>query len=105
MRRGATVTGRNTMLAGAALALGALAGAAQAEDDYGGLPEGEGREWVYFSCQHCHSLRTVTNQRFSRRVWDEVLTWMVEEQGMEELDPEIRADILDYLSEALGAEG
>ncbi|TVQ57468.1 MAG: aldehyde dehydrogenase [Rhodobacteraceae bacterium] len=89
-------------LAGAALA---LAGAAAAEDDYGGLPEGEGREWVYFSCQHCHSLRTVTNQRFSRRVWDEVLDWMVEEQGMVPLDPEIRAEILDYLAEALGAEG
>jgi cytochrome c len=101
------VTGRITIAAGAFTALAALGGAAMAEDgyDYGGLPEGAGRDEVYFSCQHCHSLRTVTNQRFSRRVWDEVLTWMVEEQGMDPLEPEIRADILDYLSENLGAEG
>lgn len=87
-------------------AMGALtlAGAAAA-DEFGGLPEGEGREAVYFSCQHCHSLRTVTNQRFSPRVWDEVLTWMVEEQGMQELEADERAEILNYLSTALGAEG
>lgn len=79
----------------------ALAGAAAAED-FGGLPDGEGREAVYFACQHCHSLMTVTNQRFSRRVWDEVLTWMVEDQGMSALDPDERAEILDYLASALG---
>jgi hypothetical protein len=74
------------------------------DDDFGGLPEAEGREEVYYGCIACHSIRTVTNQRLSRRVWDEVLTWMVEEQAMPELEPDERQIILDYLSTQLGTD-
>lgn len=80
-------------LAAALLALPALA----QEDDFGGLPEGPGQEEVFYNCSYCHSLRTVTNQRLQRWRWDQLLTWMVEEQGMAELDEETRAVILDYL--------
>jgi mono/diheme cytochrome c family protein len=62
------------------------------------LPPGEGVEEVYYNCIACHSLRTVTNGGYSRRVWDELLDWMVEDQGMPELPPEEREIILDYLS-------
>lgn len=88
----------------AALILAFSSPGAIAEEDFGGLPEGEGRETVYYACQACHSLTTVTNQRFSRRVWDEVLVWMVEDQGMAELPDEDYEVVLDYLATHLGIE-
>jgi hypothetical protein len=89
MRGGRTVRG-------AALAA-LLAAPAAAQDDFGGLVEGQGREDVFYNCGSCHSLRTVTNQRLQRWRWDQLLTWMVDEQGMAEPDPETRAAILEYL--------
>ncbi len=62
------------------------------------LPPGPGRETVFIKCAACHSLRIVLQQRLSRDVWDEVLSWMKEEQSMPELEPELRELILDYLS-------
>ena len=66
-------------------------------DDYAGLPEGLGREEVFYTCQVCHSLKIVTQQGLSHEGWDETLDWMVEEQGMDELDEPTRKLILDYL--------
>ena len=40
----------------------------------------------------------VSQQRLARDIWEETLDWMVEEQGMDELDHDERAEILDYLS-------
>ena len=79
-------------------------GPAAAEEDYQGLPPGPGREEVFYLCQACHSLKTVLQQRLSRDVWDETLVWMIEEQGMPELDPEDYARILDYLGSRLSPE-
>ena len=86
--------------AGAALCAVLLAGGAAASgpDDVGGLPAGPGQDEVAAYCLPCHSLAIVTQQRLSRRVWDEVLDWMVEEQAMPELDTADRALILDYLA-------
>jgi len=72
------------------------------EDDWGGLPPGPGREEVYYSCQACHSLRIVVQQGLTRDSWDETLVWMIEEQGMPELEPEERDLILDYLAQNYG---
>ncbi len=74
----------------------AASGTGEAEE-YGGLPEGPGREEVFYNCQACHSLMIVLQQRLSRETWDETLVWMVEEQEMDPLDPEERKIILDYL--------
>jgi len=70
--------------------------------DWGGLPLGVGREDVFYTCQACHSLSIVLQQRLSRESWAETLDWMVEEQGMPEPDPETWTLILDYLAEHYG---
>lgn len=62
------------------------------------MPEGEGRQDVYEVCAACHSLMLVEQQRLSRKIWDETLDWMVEEQGMPVLEPAERERILDYLA-------
>lgn len=66
------------------------------------LPPGEGVDEVYYGCIACHSLRTVTNGGYSRAVWDELLDWMVEDQGMMEPEPEVREIMLEYLATYIG---
>ena len=80
----------------------APASALSDEDEWDGLAPGEGREEVYYACQACHSLAIVKQQGLSRESWDESLIWMVEEQGMPELDPDERELVLDYLAELYG---
>jgi hypothetical protein len=46
----------------------------------------------------------VMQQNFDRRTWDEVLTWMVEDQGMWVMPPETRQIVLDYLVTHFGPE-
>lgn len=96
---------RSSIMSAAAAALMAVSvSPVHASEDFGRLPEGEGQETVFYSCVACHSITTVTNQRFSRRVWDEVLVWMVEDQGMPELPDDEREIVLNYLAKHLGAE-
>ena len=72
------------------------------DDDYDGLPEGEGRDEVYVICSGCHSIKLVAQQGLSRDSWQESLEWMVDEQGMTEMDPETHTLVLDYLATHLG---
>ena len=74
------------------------------DDDYDLLPEAEGRDEVYAVCSGCHSIKLVIQQGLSRDVWDEVLDWMVADQGMPELDPETRGIVLDYLDRHLNTD-
>jgi cytochrome c len=73
-------------------------------DEFGGLPEGPGREEVFYTCQACHSLAIVKQQGLDRDSWDESLVWMVEEQEMDPLEPEDRKLILEYLTTHYGRE-
>jgi hypothetical protein len=83
----------------------ATAGGSWAQDeDLGGLAPGPGQEVVYYTCNVCHSIRLVTQQRLSRERWDKLLEGMVEEQGMAEPAPEDRELILDYLAAHYGAD-
>jgi hypothetical protein len=78
---------------------------ALAQDDeaaLAALPDHPGKEETYYTCDGCHSFRLVSQQRLPRARWDQLLDWMVEEQGMAELAPEDRALILDYLEHAFG---
>lgn len=82
----------------------ALAVAAAVAQDENGLPDGKGREEVVIYCSACHSLKLVTQQGLSRQAWDDLLVWMVEEQGMEEIPPKDREIVLDYLARELSIE-
>jgi cytochrome c len=74
--------------------------------DWGGLPPGPGREEVHYTCTACHSIRMVTQQGLNRERWDDTLEWMVEEQGMSEIEDVATRDlILDYLSTHFGEAG
>ena len=89
-------------VAAAVLLTGTGLRAASAEDEYQGLPPGEGREEVFGLCVACHSMKLVTQQGLSRSTWKEVLVFMVEEQEMAELDPEDEKLVLDYLAKFYG---
>ena len=74
--------------------------AAQAEEsDYGVLVEAEGVEETYAYCSACHSERLVAQQGLTREKWIEMLEWMVEEQGMAEIEEPDYSKVIDYLSE------
>ncbi|MEM7023978.1 MAG: aldehyde dehydrogenase [Pseudomonadota bacterium] len=67
------------------------------DDQFQGLPEGPGQEDTYHACTACHAIHLVKQQRLSRSTWDGLLELMVEEHGMQELEPDEHALILDYL--------
>lgn len=66
------------------------------------LTPGENMDLVAAVCSVCHSLYMVTQQGLSRKRWDKMLDWMIEEQGMEELSANDRKAVLDYLSTYYG---
>lgn len=65
-------------------------------------PQGVGRNETGFTCNSCHSLAIVKQQGLSRGDWDDLLVWMVEEQGMPELSPQARDRVLDFLARNFG---
>lgn len=66
-------------------------------------PQTEGWEETGYLCNACHSLAIVKQQGLSKERWDKLLDWMVEEQGMPELEPDERVVILDYLAQNFGS--
>lgn len=77
--------------------------AAVPDDPFGpDWPAGAGREFTGHLCNACHSLAIVKQQGLSEKAWDELLDWMVEEQGMSELEPDDRALVVAYLAENFG---
>ena len=89
------------LLAAAMLAAGGT-GAAWADDLDPDWPQGPGREEAFYLCSACHSLAIVKQQGLNRESLDELLVWMVEEQGMDELEPDERTLILDFLAANFG---
>ena len=61
-------------------------------------PLGEGRELTGYACISCHSLAIVKQQGQTQEGWSELIDWMIEEQGMSELDQDERESIVNYLS-------
>jgi len=85
---------------GAAVICAPVTAETTAEDayEYGLLVDAPGVETTYFACIACHSEMIVAQQGLSRAKWDEMLVWMVEEQGMPEIGEPERSEILDYLA-------
>lgn len=67
--------------------------------DVGALYPAEGAGVTYDYCASCHSEMLVAQQGQTREGWDELLQWMVEEQGMQPIPEQDRETILDYLAE------
>ncbi len=53
-------------------------------------------------CTPCHSAAIILQNRMTRQRWDETITWMQNEQGLEDLPSQIRNQILDYLEAVRG---
>ena len=76
-----------------------LAAEATGESEYGVLHEAPGVDLTYAYCAGCHSEKLVAQQGLTREDWDQMLDWMVEEQGMAEIEEPDRSLVLDYLAE------
>lgn len=61
-------------------------------------PDGKGRVLTGNACMVCHSLAIVKQQGQTRAGWDEIIDWMIDEQGMRAPSSEDRDIMLDYLS-------
>jgi cytochrome c len=84
-------------------ALAGLPARAQDEDAaLAAMPDHPGKEEVFYTCNACHSIRLVTQQRLPRERWDQRLDWMVADQGMAQLTPAERQVILEYLATQYG---
>lgn len=69
---------------------------------FGVLVAGTGAEETYNYCIACHSEMIVAQQGLTRPQWEEMLEWMVEEQGMSEIEEPEYSLIMDYLSNNYG---
>jgi len=62
------------------------------------LPEGPGREAVFYTCTACHGVRIITQQGLSAERWDATIDFMVERHGMPAPTDGTRREIVDYLA-------
>ena len=94
---------RGITLAALLLAAPLLSGPARAaEEDPSALPAGKGQEEVFYACTACHSTAIIRRSAFDRGRWDGLMDWMTEKHGMNPLEGEERALIVDYLAEHFG---
>ena len=70
----------------------------QTGDSFGLLVPGKGAEETFNYCTPCHSERIVAQQGLTKSDWQELMVWMVEEQGMDEIETKDLALIIDYLT-------
>lgn len=70
--------------------------------EFGTLFDAPGVETTFYTCTACHSEMIIAQQGLSRAHWDEMLEWMVEEQGMSEIAEPDRTEIIDYLATHYG---
>jgi hypothetical protein len=65
--------------------------------EFDNLPDTPGVEDTFYLCTACHSAAIIKQQRLTPARWDYLWTWMVQQQGMPEQDPETKEAILSYL--------
>lgn len=75
------------------------------ENEFGGLPPGEGRELTFDICTECHSTKVILQSRLTRDDWDETITDMeVEMREEQELEQEAEEDLMELMAELLEEE-
>ena len=97
--------GRNYFFALTILALVFLLASnavAKEKNNYQGLLPVSGVKLVIKNCTVCHSADIILENHMSRKAWDKTITWMQKEQGLWELNKEVRKIILDYLAKTQG---
>ena len=75
---------------------------AKEKNKHQGLSPVTGVELVVKNCTVCHSADIILENHMSRKAWDKTITWMQKEQGLWELNKEVRKIILDYLAKTQG---
>lgn len=68
------------------------------EYEFGALYDAPGVEATYYACTACHSVMILAQQGLTRAEWDELFEWMIEEEGMVEIEELERTEILNYLA-------
>lgn len=68
------------------------------------LPDGPGKQETFDGCASCHSIKLVVQQGLDKDGWDEVIEWMVDEQGMDPLEDDLSETISTYLATHFGLE-
>ncbi|MFV2003422.1 MAG: hypothetical protein ACC619_10630, partial [Paracoccaceae bacterium] len=66
--------------------------------EFGSLFIADGVEATFYTCSVCHSEMIVAQQGLTRDGWLELMEWMVDEQGMFEIEEPDLSEILDYLA-------
>jgi hypothetical protein len=69
------------------------------------FPSGNGSDIVNKNCTVCHSSQIVLQNNMTRKRWDETITVMQKKHGLWYLGPEVRNQILNYLSNFQGITG
>lgn len=72
--------------------------------EFGDLPDAPGAEETFYQCTACHSTAIIRQQRVTDARWDDLWTWMVEEQGMIDPEPAEKDVILTYLKTHFSSE-
>ncbi len=67
-----------------------------------GLIVAPGFEDVKETCTVCHSPKLITQNRSDRDGWLEMIRWMQDKQGLQELESALENRILDYLAANYG---
>ncbi len=88
-----------TMLSATTVLAGNDTTEAEEPPEFGLLKVAPGVENTFYTCSVCHSEMIVAQQGLTRPDWEEMLEWMVEEQGMYEIEEPDLTEILDYLAE------
>ena len=86
----------------AARAAEQLAAMAQTPEEPSVLPDGPGRDEMFYGCVACHDTAVIRRSRLSRPQWDDLMDWMVERHGMAPLEGDDRKLIVDYLAQHFG---
>jgi|GEM_PF-1082077 len=68
----------------------------------GKLFRAPGAEKTFIYCSVCHSERIVTQQGLTKYDWEELLEWMIDDQGMDAIPEPDYTTVIDYLTTHYG---